>query len=172
MGMTGCEVTVEEVLAEFSSPMEAVGWQVALLRLLAALLLGGLIGWEREARHKPAGLRTHMMVCLAACLFTLLTLEIVELDLTDGQNVRTDPIRVIEAITSGVAFLAAGTILVNRDKVRGLTTGAGLWLAGAIGVACGLGRITLAGMAAVLTLVILWLLRRVFLRMTSKADTE
>lgn len=152
----------ESIASEFADPFVATTWQVALVRMTAALLLGGIIGWERETRHKPAGLRTHMMVALAACLFTLLTFELVELEFGSPQTLRTDPIRLIEAITAGVAFLAAGSIFTAQDKVRGLTTGAGLWLAGAIGVSCGLGRLGLAAMAAALTLVVLWLLRRLF----------
>jgi putative Mg2+ transporter-C (MgtC) family protein len=150
----------QNIVAEFSDPFAATSWQVALLRMIVALFLGGVIGWERETRHKPAGLRTHMMVALAASLFTLLTFELVELDFSRTETLRTDPVRLIEAITAGVAFLAAGTIFTDRDKVRGLTTGAGLWLAGAIGVACGLGSMPLAIMATALALLVLLVLRR------------
>lgn len=150
----------DAVAAEFTDPFNATSWEVALVRMVAAIVLGGLIGWERETRHKPAGLRTHMMVSLAACLFTLLTFELIELDVVRSDTMRTDPIRLIEAITAGVAFLAAGTIFTDRNKVRGLTTGASLWLAGAVGVAAGLGHLVLGGMATALSLFVLWLLRR------------
>ena len=150
----------DNIIAEFNDPFAAIPLDVALLRLLAAMLLSGIIGWEREVIEKPAGLRTHMLVALAACLFTLLTFELMEVDLRDDDRVRTDPIRLIEAITSGVAFLAAGMIFTHQDKVRGLTTGAGLWLAGAIGVSCGLGRLSLAIMATAIAVTVLWLARR------------
>jgi putative Mg2+ transporter-C (MgtC) family protein len=152
---------MQELLSEFGEPLSAISWQVATLRIVFALFLGGIIGWEREMATKPAGLRTHMMVTAAACLFTLLAFELMEIDTADRDHVRTDPIRVIEAVTAGVAFLAAGSIFTSGDKVRGLTTGAGLWLGGAVGVACGLGRLTLALIATGATLLVLWLLRRV-----------
>ena len=151
---------IEVFVEEFSDPFSAVSWEVALMRMLFALLLGGMIGWERELHTKSAGLRTHMLVSLAACLFTLLTFELMQLNVARPDAMRTDPIRLIEAITAGVAFLAAGTIFTSSDKVLGLTTGAGMWLAGAIGVACGLGELGLAIMAAFVALIVLWLLAR------------
>lgn len=129
------------------------------IRMTAATLLGGLLGLEREFRHRPAGLRTHMLISLAACLFTLMAFVLLGTPSTEEERLRIDPLRLIEAITSGVAFLAAGTILTSQDKVRGLTTGASMWLAGAIGLACGLGEYGLGGMAAVFGLVVLRVLR-------------
>lgn len=109
------------------------------LRLAVAALFASAIGFERELREEPAGLRTHMLTALAAAMFTVLTFEIFHAtrSLDDGPNV--DPLRLIEAVTTGVSFLAAGTIINARGRVHGLTTGAGIWLAGAIGVACGAG---------------------------------
>lgn len=150
--------------------MASAPWQTVLLRLFAAALLGGAIGWEREVHTKPAGLRTNMMVALGACLFTLLAFEIVAEAALDGDHVRADPVRIIEAVTSGVAFLAAGSIFTAHDKVRGLTTGAGLWLAGAVGVACGLGQISLAAIATVAALIILWALRHAFVEASPKKE--
>lgn len=143
-----------EMADEFSSDFEAVNWPAALVRLGMAILLGGIIGFEREYRTKAAGLRTHMMISLAACLFTLLAFELAANPMGAGDALRIDPLRLIEAVTSGVAFLAAGTILFNKGKVRNLTTGAGMWLAGAVGLACGLGRPTLAAMAVALTVIV------------------
>ncbi|HEU0221936.1 MAG TPA: MgtC/SapB family protein [Paracoccaceae bacterium] len=131
------------------------------LRLLAALVLGGLIGLERESHARAAGLRTHILVSLAACLFTLLAFELLAMPSTEEERLQFDPLRLIEAVTAGVAFLAAGTIITTGDKVRGVTTGAGMWLAGAIGLACGTGQIVLGGIAALLGLIVLWLLRYV-----------
>jgi putative Mg2+ transporter-C (MgtC) family protein len=152
-------------------PFGNVPWEAAVLRMVAALVLGGLIGWEREYHAKQAGLRTHMMIALAACLFTLVTFDLMTLGGESDVPLRLDPIRLVEAVTAGVAFLAAGTIILRGDKVRGLTTGAGMWLAGAIGLACGIGNLVLAAMAAVLALIVLWLLRMVERRSGSKGDT-
>ncbi|MBC6718733.1 MgtC/SapB family protein [Aurantimonas sp. DM33-3] len=129
------------------------------IRLLAAAFLAGIVGYERERGDKPAGLRTHMLVGIGACLFTLLMVELVDRFQQDG--VQADPIRIVEAITAGIAFLAAGAIIQSRGEVRGLTTGASLWVAGAVGLASGLGEYILAVMAVVLTLIILRLLRLV-----------
>jgi putative Mg2+ transporter-C (MgtC) family protein len=128
----------------------------ALFRLLSAVLLGGVIGFERALHARTAGLRTHILVSLASCLFALLTFEI----LARFQDEVSDPLRLIEAVTSGVAFLAAGSIIVSGGNVLGLTTGAGMWLAGAIGLACGIGALALAGLATLIALPILWALRR------------
>ncbi len=131
-----------------------------ILRLTLATVLGAIIGLEREMRDHPAGLRTHMLTAAAAALFAVLTLELFhEVRETGGEGPNADPIRVVEAVTAGVAFLAAGAIIHGRGTVHGLTTGAGMWLAGAIGVACGIGRFTIAVIALVLTVVVLSLFR-------------
>jgi putative Mg2+ transporter-C (MgtC) family protein len=134
---------------------------VIALRLLLAAVLGGVIGFERERLDRPAGLRTHMLTALAAAVFTILTFEIYAGIIRDGGNGSNgDPIRIIEAVTAGVAFLAAGAIFRSQGDIHGLTTGAGMWLAGAIGVACGAGFYVLAGMATALAAFILAVLRR------------
>jgi putative Mg2+ transporter-C (MgtC) family protein len=140
------------------------------LRLLLALGLGAVVGIEREAHNKPAGLRTHMLVSLAAATFTLLALEMTELTAGMGSSVRVDPIRVMEAIAAGVAFLGAGTIIQSRDGVRGITTGAGMWLAGAIGLACGIGSFVIALIVTGLSLIILLVIGRLE-RRVKKDDT-
>ncbi len=122
-------------------------------RLIMAALFAGVIGFERESKDHPAGLRTHMLVGIGACLFTLLMTLLI--GRFEGDDVRADPVRVVEAITSGVAFLAAGVIIQARGRVHGLTTGASLWLAGAIGLGAGLGEYLLSFIAVVLTLVVL-----------------
>lgn len=130
------------------------------VRLLLAALMGGVIGLEREWRRRPAGLRTHILVAVAAALFAILTLEITHAEVVQGDNIRADPIRMIEAVTAGVAFLAAGAIIQSRGSVKGLTTGAGLWLSGAVGVACGLGLWTVAAIAVIIGLVVIVVLGR------------
>lgn len=128
-------------------------------RLVLAASLGAVIGLEREYKNRDAGLRTHMLAALAAAVFTVITIEIFnETRSAAGAPAPGDPIRVIEAVTAGVAFLAAGAIIQSRGEVHGLTTGAAMWLAGAIGVACGGGYYTIAAMATTLALLILALL--------------
>lgn len=133
-----------------------VGFGTMVARLCVAALLGLVVGLDREYRQHPAGMRTHMLVSLASATFAVLTFELIAL--TDGQGVRADPVRAIGAVTAGVSFLAAGAIIQSRGKVRGLTTGAGMWLAGAIGLACGIGAFGIAITATVLGVVILTLL--------------
>src|SRR3546814_2319536 len=106
-------------------------------RLSLAVVFGAAIGIDREFRQKAAGLRTHILVALAAAMFTVIAFEIFfeVQEITD--NSRSDVIRVIEAVTAGVAFLAAGTLIQSRGSVQGLTTGASLWMACAVGLAFG-----------------------------------
>jgi putative Mg2+ transporter-C (MgtC) family protein len=134
-------------------------WE-AFLRLLAAVFAGAAVGFDRELRNKPAGLRTHILISLAAALFTLITFELHEAVVSDDSRSTADPIRIIEAVTAGVAFLAAGAIIQSRGAVHGLTTGANMWLAGALGVACGAGDYTLAIFGTVFALIVLVVLGR------------
>ena len=130
-------------------------------QLVLAALFAGAVGFERERRDQEAGLRTHMMVGIGACLFTILMISLVDRFDDLGNGVRSDPIRIVGAITSGIAFLAAGAIIQARGEVKGLTTGASLWVVGALGLACGLSEYGLAVIAVVLTLVILRLVKKV-----------
>jgi len=122
-----------------------------LASLLISVLLGAIVGIEREITHKPAGLRTHMLVCLGSCLFTLVSI---------GFSV--DPARIAAGIVAGIGFIGAGTIWSEKDKVQGITTAASLWATAAIGLATGIGDYPLA--AAVTILVFLILLARYPLR--------
>lgn len=148
-----------EIWAEITTSFTATPPVVATARLVIAAVLGGLIGFEREMNARTAGLRTHILVSMGACMFALVTFEIVQIVQADPSAQRIDPLRLIEAVTSGVAFLAAGSIIVSGGKVKGLTTGAGMWMAGAIGLACGIGKIGLALIATAMLVPILWLLR-------------
>jgi putative Mg2+ transporter-C (MgtC) family protein len=143
---------------ELLSPTGFIGHVEIGFRLLLAVGLAALLGWDREERERPAGLRTYMLVSLASAVFTVLTFEIYETVLASRSNGTPDPIRIIEAVTAGVAFLAAGTIIQRRNIVRGLTTGAGMWMAGALGVASGAGHYVLAIVAALLSFAILRML--------------
>lgn len=132
---------------------------VIVMRLLIAMVCGAAIGFERERKNTAAGLRTHILVCLSSAIVAILTIEIAHHSAFQGQSARVDPLRLIEAITAGVAFLAAGMIVFSKGEVRGLTTGAGLWFSGAIGLSAGLGFWHVSLVATALALIVLWLLQ-------------
>ena len=152
---------MEQLVEEFGHAT-FTPFPVVAARLLLAAIFGAAIGFEREWRNRPAGLRTHVLVCVAAATFAILTIEIIHAPMFTadalGDAVKVDPIRIVEAVTAGVAFLAAGVVIFTRGQVHGLTTGAGMWLAGAIGVACGLGLWQIALFSTVLALLVLILL--------------
>ena len=130
---------------------------VILGRLVVAGLLAGVLGWEREQAGKSAGLRTHMLVGIAAALYTGLA-EIASVELGAG---RSDPIRAIQAVAMGIGFLGGGIIFVNRnDRVQGLTTAASIWATAAMGIAAGLAHFRLAVGVTVLLAVVLHVLGR------------
>ena len=111
-----------------------------IARILLAMFLGGLIGIEREKSRRPAGFRTHILVCVGACMTALIGL-FVWYELGDV----TDPVRISAQVISGIGFLGVGTILVKEhDHITGLTTAAGLWTTAAIGIACGYGFYSVA----------------------------
>ena len=115
------------------------------LRLFVALLLGGVIGIEREYRSKEAGFRTHFLVALGSALFCIVSQYGFGVDLKDSS-------RVAAQVVSGIGFLGAGTIIFQKNVVRGLTTAAGLWVTAAIGLACGTGMYLAAAIATTLVL--------------------
>jgi len=156
---------------EFAHPT-FLSFSVIVARLLFAALLGAAIGFEREWRARPAGLRTHILICLAAATFGILTIEIIHLPAYGQRETTLDPIRAVEAVTAGVAFLAAGSILFTRGEVQGLTTGAGMWLAGAIGLACGLGLWQIAGLGTLLVLIVVGLLHTFEVRLGIAEDKK
>ena len=130
---------------------------VILGRLVVAALLAGVLGWERERAGKSAGLRTHMLVGIAAALYTGLA-EVASVELGAG---RSDPLRAIQAVAMGIGFLGGGIIFVNRnDRVEGLTTAASIWATAAMGVAAGLGHFRLAAGVTVLLAIVLHVLAR------------
>ncbi|HEY5706713.1 MAG TPA: MgtC/SapB family protein [Terrimicrobiaceae bacterium] len=130
-----------------------------LLQALCAALLGGILGWEREAAGKLAGLRTHMLVCMSVVFFVQLGQHLTA-GSTPGETDRAfhgDPVRVIEALATCIAFLGAGTIIRDRDAetARGLTTAASLFVTAAIGVAVALDCYLIAAGATALALFVL-----------------
>lgn len=134
----------------------------AILRLLFAGAVAGLIGWNRERAGKPAGLRTFTLVGVGSCLFTLLGLEFIEA-YKEAAPAGMDPLRVVSGLIGGIGFLGAGTIIQARGSVSGVTTAAGLWITAAIGLGAGMGQYALAGVGAGLAMVALlgmWLAER------------
>lgn len=144
-------------------------WEVAL-RLMMAAAFAAVIGLDREKKDRPAGLRTHMLTAVAASVFTMLTLELASQFAAQENLGSVDPSRVIQAVTAGVAFLAAGSIIQSGNKVHGLTTGAGMWMAGALGVACGAGFYLIAGLATLLTFAILTFVHHLEGKWLTKTD--
>ncbi|MCA1587903.1 MAG: MgtC/SapB family protein, partial [Chloroflexi bacterium] len=124
------------------------------LRLTVGLVLGAIIGFERELQRQPAGFRTHSLVSLGAALFTVVSAFGFSGDLVD-------PTRIAAQIVSGIGFIGAGTILQHRGHIRGLTTAASLWSVAAIGTAAGAGLYVVAIVGTLLILVVLSILDRV-----------
>lgn len=124
--------------------METILSLSTLASLLLSVVLGAIVGIEREITHKPAGLRTHMLVCLGSCLFTIVSI---------GFSV--DPARIAAGIVAGIGFIGAGSIWSEKDKVQGITTAASLWATAAIGLTAGIGDYPLATVVAIIVFLIL-----------------
>ena len=124
-----------------------------VVRLMVAMVLGGMLGYERESVGASAGLRTHMLVSLGSALFVLIPLQA-------GMEMG-DVSRVLQGVTAGIGFLGAGAILKQTDKndIKGLTTAASVWLTAAVGIAAGMGREATAVLSALFALAILSMLR-------------
>lgn len=120
-----------------------------VLRLLAAVVLGAVVGWEREASEESAGLRTHMLVSVGAALFTVVSLSVAG----------ADPARIAAGVVTGIGFLGAGAIFRAKDHVKGLTTAASVWTVAAIGVASGMGYYTAAIITTAMVFAVLYLKR-------------
>lgn len=131
-----------------------------IVRILAAVIIGGIIGLERGLKNRPAGLRTYMLVCVGSCLIMLTNQYIFEITGTG------DPVRMGAQVVSGIGFLGAGTIVVTkRSHIKGLTTAAGLWSAAGVGLALGIGFYEAALAAGFMIFVILTILQRMDDRM-------
>lgn len=134
-----------------------IAWPTVLIaiKLLVAVVCGGAIGFERELSHKPAGLRTNVLVCVGATLFMVVSRHI------GGGAPYTDPARLVAQVVTAIGFIGAGVILQARGSISGLTTAATILLVGAVGVTIGEGMFTVALMTTVLVMVVLVLLRKV-----------
>jgi len=141
------------IQAEFSDLGDVDDITRIVLRLTVAVVLGGLLGYERESAGASAGLRTHMLVSLGSALFVLIPLQA-------GMKIE-DVSRVLQGVTAGIGFLGAGAILKQKDQndIRGLTTAASVWLTSAVGIAAGMGREASAVLSALFALVILAVVR-------------
>ena len=145
----------------------------ALLRLLVAAALGGAIGLERELRDHEAGFRTHLLVSLGACVFTLVSAYAwTDWTFSTRSGVVFDPTRIAAQIVTGVGFLGAGAIIVRGISVRGLTTAATLWIVAAIGMAAGTGYYVVGIGAALLVLISLGPLRLLSRRLVARVRPE
>ncbi len=118
-----------------------------IFRLLLAAAMGALIGLERDFKKKPAGIRTHMLVCLGACIYTLISVSEFPLDSA----------RIAAGIVAGIGFLGAGAIIGSQEGVHGLTTAAGIWATAAVGLALGTGSYVIAAVSTLLVVVTLFI---------------
>jgi len=141
---------------------------ITLAKLLLAALLGAVIGLEREVHGRPAGFRTHLLVSLGACLYVITSIHFYTLfgNSSGTQPVGVDPGRVAAQVVSGIGFLGAGAIIREKFSVRGLTTAACLWIAAAIGVACGVGLFGISIVVTIVSLLSLLLLKKIEARLT------
>lgn len=137
-------------------------WLNICFRLCLALLIGGIVGLERQIRRKSAGLRTHMLVSLGSAVFTIVAIQV------GGEKINVDALsRVIQGIAAGVGFLGAGEILRESSQksqsveIHGLTSAAAIWVAAALGIASGCGLWQLGLIAALLTVVVLHLFKKI-----------
>lgn len=136
-------------------------WYEVLLRLVVALLLGAVVGWEREIHDKPAGLRTHTLVSLGAALIVQIPIQL------GIAQVSPDAFtRVLQGVISGIGFLGAGAIIretkdSERSKVRGLTTAAAIWVSAALGIIAGCGLWVMGVMGVGFVWLILWLFKKI-----------
>ena len=153
------------IQGEFSDLPDVAEVTRLCLRLLVAVVLGGILGYERERTGAAAGFRTHMLVALGSALFVLVPLQA-------GTDI-SDMSRVLQGVIAGIGFLGAGAILKSSDdqEIRGLTTAASIWLTAAVGIAAGMGREATAVLSTAFALLILLALR-IPLRKAIRTETK
>ena len=139
-----------------------ISTEESIIRLLIAIVLGGLIGYEREAQSKSAGLRTHILVCLGSCLCMIISVNIAMEYFFRYGYTNSDPGRIAAQVVSGVGFLGAGTILANQKgrSIHGLTTAASIWVVAAVGLVDGAGYLLTAAAATLFVFIVLTLFVR------------
>lgn len=145
------------------------------LRLGLAMLFGGAIGFERQYKNRPAGMRTHILVCMGACIIALIQVEIAGGAVQDAMQhpelsgvIRSDEARLIAQVVSGIGFLGAGTIIVTKRSVTGLTTAASLWAGAGLGIAIGMGFYSIAIISFIGVMIALTMVKRIIHVPTTK----
>ena len=163
--MSSLDIVAATLRAEFSDLLQVEQVTRVTARMAVALVLGAVIGWDRERRDADAGLRTHMLVSLGAALFVLVPAEA-------GMD-SDDLSRIIQGIVSGIGFLGAGAVLKmgNEGRIHGLTTAATIWVTAAVGMSAGLGREGTAILATVFILIVLVVLRSMKVRRAAHKDS-
>ena len=147
-------------MEQFLDAMRGDG--VFVLRILVAMILGGMVGLERQARGRPAGLRTNILVCIGSAAIIVAFQKLSgEFHVGAESVIRMDPARAAAGVITGIGFLGAGSIVKSSDFVRGLTTAASIWVVSAIGITTGLGEYFIAGFLTLMVLISLYLLHRV-----------
>lgn len=150
---------MEQLLSfEWAVGPQRVTIQEAALRLVLAIVLSAVVGIDRELKHKPLGLRTNMLVALGAASFSLMAMHLVNVLGSGPTEIQIDPGRVMEAIVGAIGFLGAAAIIQGRFELFGATTGAGIWVVGAIGMACGFGFYALAVAVTVVAMFVITVL--------------
>ena len=172
------DLAIRAWAASLGFPLEA------LLRLVLAIIAGGLVGLEREIRGRQAGFRTNILVCVGSALIMIVSTYVPTMDINPGANmhIQSDPARIAYGVMTGIGFIGAGAIIRMGTNIRGLTTAAALWCVAAVGLASGLGMYLLVILTTLLVLGVLWLLedlqklfpklhhRRIVLRQAWSAD--
>ena len=141
---------------------------IILFRISLAVILSFILGIERELTGKFAGLRTHILVSLGACIFTILSIYGFKMHIIEGVSGINDPARIAAQIITGIGFIGAGTVMRHGSNVFGITTAATLWVCAAIGMSCGCGEYTTAFFASITTLCVLILIGRLEKNFLSK----
>ena len=132
-----------------------------LVKILLSILLGFIIGMDRELTNKSAGLRTHILVCLGATVFTIISIYgFTGITYADGAKITRDPARIAAQILTGIGFIGGGAVLHHGGSISGLTTAASLWIASSIGMAVGTGQYELAILATITSLIVLVVIRK------------
>jgi putative Mg2+ transporter-C (MgtC) family protein len=142
-------------------------WLQIAMRLFAALMAGGAIGLDREWLRKTAGLKTHMLFALACAMMSMMALDLYMMELDRGSGANPDATRILQGIITGMSFLGAGAIIRGQHRVHGLTTGAGVWFAGGLGIVFGLGQFRLGAVSVIFGLATL-----IFIRMIEPRDIK
>lgn len=154
-----------------SEPVEPLDF---VMRLLLAAAAGLVVGWEREVRNRPAGLRTHILVAVGACAFALIGIDLYQWQEETSSRGFSDVVRIVSGVATGVGFLGAGAIIQGREEVHGLTTAAGIWVVSAAGIAAAIANYWILGTTVGITIFVLvvlrYLERRLFHGREDRAD--